>query len=145
MTTAELKTFTANVIEVYRANCERSAWPTHFVIPEGDYNGLASQASPDFPIKSTLELLQDTFKIITRNNGFQILPCAYGDPAYNSLGVHRYALYNYDEESLRMDLPVDYTNTLANSLNNFSFENAGYGQFTGALAYRPKEMLYFSY
>jgi hypothetical protein len=145
MTTTELKTFTAAIVEAYRSNCERTAWPTHFVIPESDYNGLASQASPEFPIKSTLQLLEETFKIITRNSSFQILPCAYGDPEYNSLSVHRYALYNYDEESLRMDLPVDYTNTLANSLNNFSFENAGYGQFTGVLAYRPKEMLYFQY
>ncbi len=54
-----------------------------------------------------------------------------------------YSLYNYDEESLRMDIPVDYTNTLANSIDNFSFQNVGYGQFTGVLAYRPLELMYF--
>lgn len=145
MTTAELKTFTAAVIEAYRSNCNRTAWPTHFVIPESDYNGLASQASPDFPIKSTLQLLEEMFQVITRNKNFKILPLAYGDVAYSGFSYQIYVLLNYNEESLRMDIPVDYTNTLANSLDNFNFQNSGYGQFTGVLAYRPLEMLYFTY
>jgi hypothetical protein len=145
MTPAELKTFTAAVIEAYRSNCQRTAWPTHFIIPESDYNGLASQASADFPIKSTLQLLEETFQIITRNKAFKILPLAYGDAAYSGYSYQQYVLLNYDEESVRMDLPLDYTNTLANSLDNFSFQNVGYGQFTGVLAYRPLEMLYFKY
>lgn len=150
MNTTELKVFTAAVVEAYRSNCARTAWPTHFIIPESDYNGLASQASPDFPIKSTLQLLEETFQIITRNKSFKILPLAYGDVAYHSdvtaiAGKQVYVLLNYDEESVRMDIPVDYTNTLANSIDNFSFQNAAYGQFTGVLAYRPLEMLYFQY
>lgn len=145
MTTAELKAFTGGIIEDYRLNSDRTVFPTHFVIPESDYNGLASQASPDFPIKSTLQLLEEALKLITRNDKFQILPLAYGDTAYNLIGATRYALYNSEEESLRMDIPVDYTNTLANSIDNFSFQNVGYGQFTGVLAYRPKEIMYFQY
>jgi hypothetical protein len=150
MSTAELKTFTRLVIEAYRANCNRTAWPTHFIIPESDYNGLASQASPDFPIKSTLQLLEEAFKTITRKPDFKILPCAYGDADYHSdvtalVGKQCYALLNYDEKSLRMDVPLQYTNTLANSLDNFSFQNVGYAQFTGVLAYRPLELLYFQY
>lgn len=150
MSTAELKVFAAAIVEAYRANCQRTAWPTHFIIPESDYNGLASQASPDFPIKSTLQLLEETFQTITRNKSFKILPLAYGDAQYHTdvssiAGKQVYVLLNYDEESLRMDLPLDYTNTLANSLDNFTFQNAGYGQFTGVLSYRPLEMLYFTY
>lgn len=150
MTTAELKVFTAGLIESYRSNNNRTAWPTHFVIPESDYNGLASQASPDFPIKSTLQLLEEMFQVIVRNKSFKILPLAYGDAAYHTdvasiAGKQVYVLLNYDEESLRMDIPLDYTNTLANSLDNFSFQNAGYGQFTGVLAYRPLEMMYYTY
>lgn len=150
MSTAELKVFTAAIMEAYRSNCQRTAWPTHFIIPESDYNGLASQASPDFPIKSTLQLLEEMFQVITRNKQFKILPLAYGDAAYHSdvsaiAGKQVYVLLNYDEEALRMDIPVDYTNTLANSLDNFNFQNSGYGQFTGVLAYRPLEMLYFTY
>ncbi len=145
MSTAELKTFQAAILEAYRANCNRTAWPTHFIIPESDYNGLAAQSSQDFPIKSVLQLLEEAFQVITRNKSFKILPLAYADSSYSGLGVQRYTLLNYDEESLRMDIPVDYTNTLANSLDNFSFQNVGYGQFTGVLAYRPLEMMYFQY
>lgn len=150
MTTTELKTFTAAIIDAYRENCARTAWPTHFIIPESDYNGLASQASPDFPIKSTLQLLEEMFQVITKKPGFKILPLAYADANYHTdvaaiAGKQVYTLLNYDEESVRMDIPLDYTNTLANSVDNFSFQNVGYGQYTGVLAYRPLEMLYFQY
>ncbi len=147
MATVDFKYFCANILDLYRANCNRSAWPTHFIIPESDYLGLAATSSPDFPIKSTLQLLEETFQTMCRNKNFKILPNAYGDATYNSavLNKQRYILLNYDEESVRMDIPVDYTNTLANSLDNFSFQNVGYGQFTGCMAYRPLEMYYFSF
>ena len=145
MTVAQLKTFCALIVDAYRSNCNRTAWPTHYIIPESDYNGLASQASPDFPIKSTLQLLEEMFQVITRKKDFKILPCAYCDKTYSGLATQMYVLLNYDEESLRMDIPLDYTNTLANSLDNFSFQNAAYGQFTGVLAYRPLEILYMGY
>lgn len=150
MTTAELKTFTAQLVESYRANNNRTAWPDRFTVPESDYNGLASQASPDFPIKSTLQLLEEMFQVICQNKGFKILPLAYADAAYHAdvasiAGKQVYVLSRTDEESYRMDIPVDYTNTLANSIDNFSFQNAGYGQFTGGLAYRPLEMMYYVY
>lgn len=145
MTTASLKTFTANVLEAYRSNNNRTAWPSHFIIPESDYNGLASQASPDFPIKSTLELLEDMFKTITQNKNFKIKPLAYADRAYSGFSYQIYVLLNYDEESLVMNVPLDYTTTLANSLDNFGFQNAGYGQFSGVLTLRPLETLYFTF
>lgn len=151
MTPTELKVFVAGLLEAYRTNCARTAWPTHFIIPESDYNGLTSQASDTFPIKSTLELLQDALKLGTRNANFKLLPCAYGDAAYNagylngSTGQQQYVLLNYADSSIRMDIPVDYTNTLANSIDNFSFQNVGYGQFTGVGLYRPLETLYFKY
>jgi len=145
MSTSELKTLLENLIEAYRVNVNRTAWPTHFIIPESDYNGLASQASPDFPIKSTLQLVEEALQLITRNKGFKVLPLAYADQAYNTLGVQRYVLLNSDEESLKMEIPVDYTNTLANSIDNFSFQNVGYGQFSGVILLRPLETMYFSY
>ncbi len=156
MTPAQLKTFQENILELYRANSNRTAWPDRFVIPESDYNGLASQASPDFPIKSTLQLLQEAFALITGKPGFRILPNAYADAAYHSgangsqdvagiSGKQVYALYSYDEESIRMDIPLDYTNTLANSVDNFNFQNVGYGQFTGIGVYQPQTFMYFTY
>lgn len=145
MTPTQLNTFIASIMEAYRSNCNRTAWPTHFTIPESDFNGLATQSSPTFPIKSMLQLIEEALQLVTRNKQFKVLPLAYGDNAYSGLGKQTYVLHNYDEKSIRMDLPLDYTGTLANSIDNFSFQNVGYGQFTGVLAYRPAEMLYFQY
>lgn len=139
MSTAELKTFSRTILADYRSYCARTAWPTHFVIPEADYLGLASQSSADFPIKSVLQVLQEMFATMCMNPDFKILPNAYSD----QLAQPIYALYNYEEESLRMDIPVDYTSTVANSLNSFNFSNVGYGQFTGVQTYRPLELRYY--
>jgi hypothetical protein len=98
-----------------------------------------------------LQLLEEGFQTICRNKNFKILPLAYCDVANAGGGLvagaatAQYVLLNYDEESIRMDIPLDYTNTLANSLDNFMFQNAGYGQFTGVLAYRPLELFYMGY
>lgn len=145
MSGTELKAFCQAIIGVYRANNNFTAWPTHFILPETDYTGLASPSNADFNIKSVLAVLQETFAIMTMNPGFKILPNAYGDSANNGLGVNRYVMLNYDEESLNMHIPVDYTNTLANSVNNFQWQNAAYGQYTGVQAVRPLEIMHFSF
>lgn len=147
MSPSELKTFLAGLLDAYRANNNRTAWPSHFIIPEGDYLGLASPASATFPIRSTLSLLEESLKIMTKNPNFKVLPNAYGDAAHNAsyFNKNRYILLNYDPKSIRMNIPVDYTSTLANSIDNFSFQNVGYGQFTGVQAIRPLELMYFSY
>lgn len=142
---AALNTFIQTILNSYRSNCGRSAWPSHFIIPESDYLGLAAPSSPTYPIKSVLSILQDTFAIMTGNKDFKVLPCAYGDKLTSGATVQQYVLLNYEEESLRMDIPVDYTNTVANSIDNFSFQNVGYGQFTGVMAYRPQELYYIQF
>lgn len=140
-----LKDFCVGILTQYRNNCARTAWPTHFAIPESDYLGLNAPSSAEFPVKTTLQILEESFGIMTGKK-FKILPLSYADTAYSSgATVQKYTLYNYEEESLRMDIPVDYTNTLANSLDNFSFQNVGYGQYTGALVYRPDELMYFTF
>lgn len=144
-TPANLSALIGAILPAYRANCNHTAWPTHLIIPETDYLGLATPSSSSFPLKSILQLMQETFQVMTGNKNFKILPSSYGDSSVSGLSKQYYALLNYDEESLRMDIPVDYTNTLANSIDNFSFQNAGYGQFTGAVAYRPQELFYFGF
>lgn len=145
LSTVDLKAFCQNILNVYRAANGRTAWPTHFVVPESDYLGLAGPASSDFPIKSVLEQLLETLRFMTKNPNFKVMPCAYGDVAYSGQTYQQYALYNADPKSLRMDLPVDFTATLANSVNGFQFQNVAYGQFTGVKAYRPLEMYYFRF
>lgn len=149
LTDANYQTFVASVLEAYRSNAQRTVYPTHFIVPEAEWNGLMTPVNTNFAIKSKLEYLLDAFKVVTMNPNFKILPNAYCDEAnnaaYSSLDKNRYVLLNYDEDSVRMDIPVDYNNTLQNSLNNFQFQSVGYGQFTGARAYRPREMLYIDW
>lgn len=145
MTTTELKAFCASILNVYRVNCNYTAWPTHFVMPESDYLGLAAPTSADFPLKSTLEVLLDTFKVMTGNQAFKILPLRYADKAVSGQAYDQYVLLNYDEKSLRMNIPVDYTSTLAQSIDGFNLQNVAYGQFSGVVPIRPLELMYFKF
>lgn len=149
MTDAEFTAFCSAVYEAYRANSNRTAEPTHFVIPEQDYNGLAAPYSTSFPLKTKLQALQETFSMLTMNKDFKILKLAYGNRSIHKLAsggsdVHKYALYNYEEDSMNMNIGVNYTSTLANSLDSFQFQNTAYGMFTGLKAFRPNEMLYLT-
>ncbi|WP_299074742.1 major capsid family protein [uncultured Paraglaciecola sp.] len=149
MTAAEFDTFVQNVVSAYRTNAVNTAYPTHFIIPETDYVGLAAPVSATYPNVTKLEYLTRAFQMVTMNPNFKILPVAYADQANNAditgLNKNRYTLLNYDEDTIRMDIPVDYTATLQNTINGFNFENVGYGQFTGVKAYRPREVIYFDF
>ena len=145
MDVTEFTALIAGLLAAYRANTNYTAWPTAFIIPEADFLGLGVPYSSTYPNISKLKYLEEQLQIMTKNPGFKVLPNAYGNELQNGLGVDRYVLLNYDEESIRMDIPVDYTNTLANSLNNFSFQNVGYGQLTGVGVYRPLELMYLSF
>lgn len=149
MTALEFSAFVQQVIEDYRSNSKRTAMPTHFIIPEADYNGMMAPVSAEFPNIDKLTYLENAFKRITMNQDFKILPLAYADKSQNAavtgLNKNRYTLLRYDEDSIRMDIPVDYTNTLQNTVNGAQFTNVGYGQFTGVKAYRPDEVLYFDF
>ena len=145
MTAAELQAFIAAVYEKYRANCNRTAHATKFILPESDFNGLSTFPDIAFPIKTRLQIIEETFKTVSQNAGFKIMPLAYANKAYNPMGVNRYMLTTDDPESIKMSLPIDYTTTQAGSEDGFSWTNTGYGQFTGVLALREKESMYFSH
>jgi hypothetical protein len=150
MTPTQLKTFVGTVVEAYRQNTNRTAYPTHFIVPESDWNSMPSQASADFPVLSTIKLLEDAFKEVTKNAGFQVLPLSYCDAAYHAnipqiAGQQIYVMLNYDEESLVQNIPLPYTATLANSLNNFQFQNVAFAQASGVLPLRSLELMYFTY
>ena len=146
LSAAAFNTFVGAVYEAYRSNCARTAKPTHFIMPESDYNALVNYPDATYPLKTRLELLEQSFRTITANPNFKILPCAYCDhDNYTDGTSNRYVLLNYDESSVKMDLPIDYTMTAAGTFNGFSWENVGFGSFTGVVAQREKEMLYFTY
>lgn len=150
MTADQFSGFVAGLLAAYQSNCNYTAMPTHFVIPQDDYLGLAAPVSNTYPFNSKLEYLKRAFAELVPG-GVKILPSVYGVPAFNKTrinvgtGYHRYLLYRYDPESIRMDIPVDFTVTQPNSMNNFSFQDAAYGQYTGVWAYRALEVLYFDF
>lgn len=149
MTADQFATLVANLLAAYQANCAYTAMPTHFLIPQDDYLGLAAPVSNTYPFNSKLEYLKKAFAEIVPG-GIKILPCVYGIPAQNATrginsnsGYNRYVMYRHDPESVRMDIPVDFTTTQPNTLNNFQFQDASYGQFTGVGVYRNLELMYF--
>lgn len=144
MSTSQFSAFVEGLLTAYLANCNQTAMPDTFAIPLSDYVGLAAPVSEDFPMVSKLVYLKQAFDAIVPG-GVRIMGVAYGNSAINaSRGItkNRYVLYRKDSESLRMDIPVDFTMTAPNTVNNFQFQDAAYAQFTGVKAYRPLEMLY---
>lgn len=147
---AAFQTFVSVVLGAYFTNSNSTAMPDTFVIPMSDFLGLGAAASATFPNITKLEYLQKVFAMITGKPGFQIRGLAYGDKLRNAgftspTGVFRYVLYRNDMETLCMDLPVDFHLTPAGTQNNFQFQGVGAGQFTGCIAYRPAEILYFDH
>ena len=152
---ANFATFVQTLISTYFTATASTQMPTTFVIPYTDYLGLQTMTpnvigagEGTYPI-TKLDFLRRAVKAATRNPNFEILPLAYCDAANNAsrtgLNKQCYVLLNKDPESIRMDVPVDYTTTQPNTTNNFQFQNVGYGQYTGVGIYRNLEVLYFQY
>ena len=149
MDATEFNAFLQGMLTAYQAQVAYTVMPNRLIMPQADYLGLVAPSNPAMPIISRLEMLENAFKKATGRQDFRILPSPYADKTMNAsvsgLNKNRYVLYRYDDESVRMEIPVDYTGTLAGTINNFQFENVAYGQFTGVNTYRPLEMLYFDY
>lgn len=144
MDAAAFQSLIATLYAAFRANSNYTAEANTFIIPESDYNGLASASSAQFPIKTKLDYLQEALDKVAGHH-VEIKKLAYADMAQSGLTVQRYVLLNKDPDTLAMNIPVDYTSTLANSINGFNWENAAYGQFTGVKVFRPKEVMYFDF
>lgn len=147
LSAADFQTFVAGLIAAYQSNCAYTRMPDTFVMPQSDLVGMAAPVSSAYPMISKLEYLQKALDQVCGNK-VAIKGCVYSQAAYNTAyGVNkaRYALYRNDVRSIRMDIPVDLTTTQPNTVNNFQFQDAAYGQYTGVKAMRPLELLYFDY
>lgn len=142
MNFTELNTFAKSMVESYRHNCERTAYANKFVIPEVDFNGLAAQANPQFPLRTKLSMLKEAFDTISPRP-VEILPCVYCDARYNKLGVNRYALYNDDIDTIRNLKAIDYTATMMNNIDGWNLVNTAFARTAGVVLNRPKELMYF--
>lgn len=147
---AGMKTFVAGLMSTYWTNAGSTVLPTHFVIPMLDYLGMQVPwpgSAGTFPV-SVLTYLTNAFKEICGPN-FKIIGNPYADAVNaNSLRAYNYntyALYRYDPEGLRRELPVDYTVTQPNSIDNFHFFDSAYAQITGLGFFKPLETLLFTF
>lgn len=152
MTAAELATFIAAFIPAYFTNTASTAMPDSMIMPQIDYMACAGALTPGtvgtYPV-NLLQYLEDAFRKQTGNPGFTIRPLSYADKTVNNslrgLNKNYYALYRKDPKSVRMNIPVDYTVTQANSVNNFQFQDVAYGQYTGVVQLRNLETLLFTF
>jgi len=148
MPLANLNTFASTLVSMYRVNCNRSAWPTDFYVPEDDFIAMGgSQFSPTFPIGTIGEILLKAFKSSVPNGKFgAIKPISYAMVSFSggTLSNNAYVLLNKNDETLNMQLPVPYSTTVPNSLDNFQLQDVAYAQFTGVQALKPREIIYFN-
>ena len=145
MTETQFAALVRGLYAAYWTNSQRTAVPDTFVIPSDDYAGLADPVSNSFPVRDKLEYLTTALKKITRNDSFEILPLAYSDSEVNTergINENRYVLYRRQPDTLKMAVPVDFTMLEAESTNRINWQQAAYGQYSGVLINRPREVLY---
>lgn len=145
---AGFATFVQTLISTYWTSSNSTKLPTHFVIPMIDFLGLSVPVPGTVTLKPMIEYLLEAFKRICGPD-FQIIGNAYADAANNNakrgFNHNMYALYRYEAEAFRMDIPVDFTVTQPNSYDNFHFQDTGYAQMTGLQFFKPLETLLFQF
>jgi len=150
MTYAEIQTMVSVMLSKYYANSGSTVLPDAFEIPMDDYLGLGGFTSPQFGNRTILSYLNEWLKEMTGNPNFLIYGLAYGMASNNAGyvsagGKNRYVLYRRDPETLRMDIPVDFTLNAPNTADNFMWNGVGYGQFTGCVIFREPEVYYMDH
>lgn len=154
MSFTELNTAAQAIIEYYRANCSRTAYFTHFIVPESDWNGLQQLIpvlSGGAAFLSRKQILEVAFKGVSGLD-VQIMPTIYGMPTYNASrglgggsGLNRYVAYKYDKNVLRQDMSVPLMMTNPGTIDNFQFQCAGVSQHSGVAAFKPTQICYFDF
>lgn len=152
LSSSGFQTLIASLLAAYFANSNNTQLPDTFVMPMSDFLGMSVFVNPAFPLAGSMmiDVLRASFREITGNANFQVKGCLYGQAAanagyWNSNGTNRYVLYKNDAETIRMDMPVAYTMFPAVPVGAINFEGALAMQHSGAIAYRPAQMLYFDY
>ena len=142
LTSAQLAALPGVLLAAYQAQANYTAYPDRFVIPQNDWNALAAPTNPDYPLVNKITQLETAFRTITNNPNFKILPSPYGSGTLNGLSKNRYVLYRYDQDTLAMNIPVDYITTALGTVNGFQYQNVAHARFSGVNAYREREILY---
>lgn len=150
MNPTQFQALIQQMLAAYFANSNNTEMPDTFEIPIDDYLGLSTFVNPSFPMAGSMmiDVLEESFKKITGNANFRILPLLYGKASVNAgywatNGTNRYALYRNAPDVLKLDMPVPYIMYPAVAVGSINFEGALGFQHTGCVAYRAAAMLYF--
>lgn len=141
MTTAQLKSFAANVVATYLANNNGTALPNRWCMPTNEFVGLGAPASDTYPVVTIREVLEKAF----RDAGcvdFKIVHSKYNETADSTGAKGRHIFYRHDADSARVFIPKDYTPSALFPMNGIDMISVAQGQFTGVAVFRPSEMLY---
>lgn len=147
MTSAEFQAFIAGFLKTFQTNNNYTAMPNRFVIPQDDYLGLTAFVSETYPVAGStrIEVLENAVRKFVPD--FKVLGSAYAIKANNAkitgLNKDRYVLYKKASDTIKMDIPLDFTVTLPGTANNFDYISAAYSRFTGVNLFRDKELMYF--
>ncbi len=147
MSSTEFQTFVGGLLGAYFENSNNTeSSPDTFLVPTSDYLGLVSAASDNNPSISKLEYLKKALSAATGNVNFQVKQLAYCSKTRNvdrGINKNRYVLYKNSPKTLKMSIPVDFLLQEAGTSNNFNWVQAAYGQYSGVLITRKREVLYF--
>lgn len=146
MTETEFTAFVAGLLAAFYANSNSTRLPDTFIMPTDDYLGMVAPYSSTYPNVSKLQYLLDALKKATANENFKILPLTYAQDDINDdrgIDENRYCLYINEEETLSMSIPVDFTMLEPDTSNKIMWQQGAYGQYSGCLINRKREVLYF--
>jgi len=145
MSEAQFTAFVAGLLPAYFTNSNDTTLPDTFVIPNSDYLGLGVPYSDTFPNISKLQYMLDFLQRMTGNANFKILGLSYAQSSINSsrgISKNRYTLYKNDPDTMKLAIPVDFTMLEADTTNKINWQQAAYGQYSGVLVNRKREVLY---
>lgn len=145
MSEAQFTTFVAGLLPAYFTNSNDTTLPDTFIIPNDSYLGLGVPYSSTFPNVSKLQYMLDFLQRMTGNANFKILGLSYAQSAKNAsrdITKDRHVLYKNDPDTMKMAIPVDFTMLEADTSNKINWQQAAYGQYSGVLVNRKREVLY---
>jgi hypothetical protein len=145
LSVADFNGLAGKMVAAFRNANFGTAFPDTLAISETDFFGLSNFPDATYPIKTRIEILEDAFKLVTMNPSFKILPNRYSESGVVTSSKSTYALYRRSPDVLRLEQPVPYTVTNANTANGFNFATVSYAQLSNVWVLRPLEMLYLQY
>ena len=122
-----------------------TAFPDTLVMPLSDYLAMATPFAGTvgtYPLPM-IDYFEMALKKQTMNPNFKIWPVAYCEASQSVSTKYEYCLFRRDPRTLMLEVPIGYTTTQANTLNNFNFQSVAYARVSGVGVFRNTEVRYF--